>query len=38
LIVTTVALHFQALKEKEDPVANDASAEAPSEDHREDCE
>jgi hypothetical protein len=34
LIVTSVLLHFQALKEKEDPVVDDAPVEAPSRDHR----
>jgi hypothetical protein len=35
LIVTTVALRFQALKENEDPMAEDAPAETPLEDCRE---
>jgi hypothetical protein len=35
LIVTTMVLRFQTLKEKEDPVAEDALVETPSRDHGE---
>jgi hypothetical protein len=35
LIVTTIALHFQALEEKDDPVAEDDPAKTHSRDHVE---